>query len=109
MNDFAPALYRIMTIQDKLSSESYVKYNSGFTLDERDKRTFQGKAAELTRETSFRFCSLVDQRRELPGQPGSGSLGADTVHAANGRRDRTAFERYVAALDKRSAQAETTK
>ena len=109
VNDFAPALYRIMTIQDKLSSESYVKYNSGFTLDERDKRTFQGKAAELTRETSFRFCSLVDQRRELPGQPGSGSLGADTVHAANGRRDRTAFERYVAALDKRGVQAETTK
>lgn len=50
-NDFAPSLYKAMSIDDKLKSESYVKYDSGFTMNMRDtfdaydkeKNTYLGK------------------------------------------------------------------
>ena len=53
-NDFAPSLYKAMSIDEKLKSDSYVKYDSGFTMNLRDsfaaedkgKNTFLGKEPE---------------------------------------------------------------
>ena len=50
-NDFAPTLFKSMTIQEKLDSPSYVKYKSGFTLNERRRR--EGKRGELKRDVNF--------------------------------------------------------
>ena len=53
VNDFAPSLYRNLSIKEKLKSESYVKYNSGFTLNEKETRASTGTQMVLTREVQF--------------------------------------------------------
>jgi len=63
-NDFAPALYKTMSIKDKLSSESYVKYNSGFTANEKEARDIKGNLKALTRETQYGMLSLEDVEAE---------------------------------------------
>ena len=63
-NDFAPSLYKKMSIDEKLSSESYVKYNSGFTANEKESRDVKGNLKVLTRETRYGMLSLEDIRSE---------------------------------------------
>ena len=54
-NDFAPTLYKLMSIQEKLESPSYVKYNSGFTLNDKERRTTQGNRGKLVRSTLYNY------------------------------------------------------
>lgn len=61
VNDFAPALYRNLSIKEKLKSESYVKYNSGFTLNEKEKRASTGTEMILTRKVQFEMRQLSPQ------------------------------------------------
>ena len=49
-NDFAPTLYKSMSIQEKLESESYVKYNSGFSINDKEKRVIQGEKKNIIRQ-----------------------------------------------------------
>ena len=63
-NDFAPALYKTMSIKDKLSSESYVKYNSGFTANEKEARDVKGNLEVLTRDTQYGMLSLEEAQAE---------------------------------------------
>ncbi len=63
-NDFAPALYKKMKLDDKLKSDSYVKYNSGFIMNEKDRRETFGREDNLVRKTGYRMVSLEDLKRE---------------------------------------------
>ena len=125
-NDFAPVLYKNLTIKEKLSSESYVKYVSGFTMDERENCRCLGRTQEIRRNIQYEMCplsgqevsaapaavkrtavkqsSVLDMRR-----PGSGRKPVKefeekhpVVGVANNRRDRASFDRYIAELDSRS-------
>ena len=91
-NDFAPALYRAMGIQEKLYSPSYEKYNSGFLLDENKTRTI-GKKGILERTTRHNWAN------------GHIENGRYLVTSANNHTDRESFDRYVEALEN---LAETT-
>ena len=137
-NDFAPALYKNMTIREKLDSESYVKYNSGFTLDKKDKFLSKGQETILKRnviyetrsleqsgykrpegslepESIARLKSLKDRLEDSPlpekrALPLNSRVTSDNKDfptmtsiemPANNHRDRSSFDRYVAALDSR--------
>ena len=93
-NDFAPALYKRMTIKEKLDSESYVKYNSGFTLNEKDKLQSKGQETLLKRTIKYETRSLAQTSSSLGSTRGT-ALDVDS----NNHRDRASFDKYVAALD----------
>lgn len=71
-NDFAPSLYRAMNVDEKLKSESYVKYNSGFTLNMRDSFGAMDKNNNrtLVRETSYFWRPLGSKEYVTGGGPG---------------------------------------
>lgn len=50
-NDFAPSLFKNLSMDEKLSSPSYVKWNSGFVLDSIGRRTVGGSG--VTRGIDF--------------------------------------------------------
>ena len=58
-NDFAPTLFKSMTIQEKLDSPSYVKYNSGFTLNEKENLESLGTPKTMTRNVNHEFCEYA--------------------------------------------------
>ena len=95
-NEFAPALYRNLTIKEKLKVDSYVKYNSGFTMDEKEKRVVTGSGKILTRNVNVQF-------RSLAGGIGGNhtTLMTNPEVSPNNRKSKAAFERYVATLDKK--------
>ncbi len=71
-NDFAPSLYRAMNVDEKLKSESYVKYNSGFTLNMRDSFGAMDKdnSRTLVRETSYFWRPLGSKKYVTGGGSG---------------------------------------
>ncbi|MBP5335827.1 MAG: S1 RNA-binding domain-containing protein [Bacteroidales bacterium] len=93
-NDFAPALYKKMSIKEKLDSESYVKYNSGFTLNEKDKLQSKGNETVLKRSIQYEAVPL--------GSASSASVSSKGLEAtSNDHRNRASFDRYVAAMEQR--------
>ena len=50
-NDFAPSLFKNLSMDEKLSSPSYVKWDSGFTLDSLAKRKLGGNG--VSREIAY--------------------------------------------------------
>ena len=101
VNDFAPVLYRNLSIKEKLKSESYVKYNSGFTLDEKDKRESTGTVMSLTRAVQFETRPLSEQ---TTSSPVTIDKNYSLESTSNNRKSRVAFERYIAGLDKKSGR-----
>ncbi|MCR4863972.1 MAG: S1 RNA-binding domain-containing protein [Bacteroidales bacterium] len=101
-NDFAPALYKKMSIKEKLDSESYVKYNSGFTLNEKDKLQSKGNETVLKRSIQYEAVPLGSAsaaRSEGNAIANIVSKGIDA--ASNDHRNRASFDRYVAAMEQR--------
>ncbi|MBR5063095.1 MAG: hypothetical protein IKX05_00105, partial [Bacteroidales bacterium] len=96
-----PVLYRNLSIKEKLKSESYVKYNSGFTLDEKDKRESTGTVMSLTRAVQFETRPLSEQ---TTSSPVTIDKNYSLESTSNNRKSRVAFERYIAGLDKKSGR-----
>ena len=61
-NDFAPSLYKLMSVDEKLKSESYVKYNSGFMLNERDVFDTRRDIQALERATHYEWKTVKGDR-----------------------------------------------
>ena len=67
-NDFAPSLFKNLSMDEKLSSPSYVKWNSGFVLDSIGRRTVSGSG--VTRGIDFELtlckgCTAVTTGRTV--------------------------------------------
>lgn len=104
-NDFAPVLYKRMTVREKLASESYVKYNSGFTLDEKDKRVCTGAEKILTRKVQYAMRGITTVTEKYRDTTPVTMDRKDSGESAfNNRRSRAAFNRLVAKLDKQLGQ-----
>ena len=113
-NDFVPVLYKNMTIKEKLASESYVKYNSGFTLDEKDKRVCTGTQKILTRSVKFAVRGITAEtelkkarealdssvKQTYDTSPVTIDRNVSFEFVSYTRRTRAAFDRYIATLDK---------
>lgn len=82
-NDFAPSLYKAMNVDEKLKSESYVKYNSGFTLNMRDSFSDMDKNNNrtLSRETSY-FWRPLGQKDYISGS----QVSSTSLFSASGEK-----------------------
>lgn len=89
-NDFAPALYKNMSVHDKISSPSYVKYNSGFTVSPilEDKI----KSVDLISKAKH---ILKDIKMENPKE-----ISYKANNRMYARKDKSSFSRYITSLDK---------
>lgn len=95
-NDFAPSLYKLMSIDEKLQSDSYVKYDSGFTLNERNSFQSDGNKTRLVRETNYEWKNQGDRRTERPGKVMvGGSIGLRTIRFSAGEEKLTSSVKKV--------------
>lgn len=103
-NDFAPALYKAMTVEQKLESDSYVKYDSGFVAGT-DKlvRPNGGVLTVIATHYSYDPASAdslssntKSARKITPTRPTSKRESKhSTVFHYNPRTDRDSFRQYV--------------
>lgn len=96
-NDFAPSLYKSMDVKERLNSESYVKYNSGFTLNMRDsfKVSDSDHNQMLERKTSY-FWRPLGSKEDVVG----GGFSRKTLAFAAKDEKLTASVRSVKKLAK---------
>ncbi len=94
-NDFAPSLYKLLSIEDKIKSKSYVKYNSGFTFTPPKSSPKEGRELIFEVEHSFGF--------EEPKSPNKQSSSSSKSRAFT-RRDNASFQRYINQLDNLNKQ-----
>ena len=67
-NDFAPSLYKSMDVKERLDSESYVKYNSGFTLNMRDSfKVSDSKHNQLLERKTSYFWRPLGSEEDVAG------------------------------------------
>lgn len=94
-NDFAPSLYKLMEISEKLESKSYVKYNSGFECRVGDLvKSGTGESFENEYEVTYLDYSSnhkAAKEQTVQGQQITEKSTAFVQHL----RNKTDFERYV--------------
>lgn len=102
-NDFAPALFKSMTNQEKLKSSSYKKYASGFTLTNDDSRKVgKGKTVDLDKydyeygEYKTHEYSQVNTESTTPLTSSDYAIGKRVAYQ---NIDKNAFNRYIKVLD----------
>ena len=98
-NDFAPALYYLMSHEEKLKSPSYVNYKSGFKLDSKRQ---QGDCQILNVETEVTIGTYrnSDTDNISTGQVTSiRNKSDDREKTAYQKKNKIAFERYIDLLD----------
>ena len=66
-NDFAPSLYKLMNVNEKLKSESYVKYDSGFTMNLRDSFGASENDNTLERTVTYFWQPLKGEEKSSTG------------------------------------------
>ena len=98
-NDFAPSLYKSMSIDEKLKSESYVKYDSGFKFNEKDIREIKGSGTDLERLTAFEMISLAEVAAENIGSA-SVRTGQSTSVAFADRKKSSVLTKTVGGIRK---------
>ena len=98
-NDFAPALYYLMSHEEKLKSPSYVNYKSGFKLYSKRQ---QGDCQILNVETEVTIGTYrnSDTDNISTGQATSiRNKSDDREKTAYQKKNKIAFERYIDLLD----------
>lgn len=92
-NDFAPALYKNLSLKEKLKVRSYEKYNSGFSFDIGD-NDFKSEDAVTLDFSAYHICRESTTENHC--------LKKTTVRQTSPVcRDKAAFKRYVKSLDSR--------
>lgn len=93
-NDFAPSLYKDMSTKEKIKSPSYVKYNSGFAVENassemKDKHYLSSDAMHVLKDTAGKGTKAANARN----------------NRTFARKDKESVRRYVDMLEKiRTAQ-----
>lgn len=102
-NDFAPALFKSMTNQEKLESKSYKKYASGFTLkNDGSRKVGKGKTVELGDydyeygEYKTHEYNQVQTESMAPLTSANNVTGKRVTYH---KTDKTAINRYMKVLD----------
>ena len=131
-NDFAPALYKQMDCKQRLSSTSYVQYNSGFELAISDRYKSSSDASDVVMartvshvvgkkpsgstpkaQTVITTRSLRDVSSSIPLRQGSRDslhmAAKDPIMAGGIRKRKTSKESLVRALDRRLTSNSTKK
>ena len=97
-NDFAPSLYKLMGVKEKLSSESYLKYDSGFTMNMCDSFKESGVDDPLTRSVSY-FWQPLD-RKEVSGS----NVGSKVQAFSAGEEKLTASVKQVKNMQSKTVE-----
>lgn len=101
-NDFAPSLYFNLTKEEKLTSPSYRKYRSGFSVDSAESRkTDCANKQVLTREYQITVKAKASAASAAPTASDGVKKQMRTASKVEyAIRDRKSFERYAKLLDK---------
>lgn len=101
-NDFAPALYYLMSNTEKLSSPSYKSFKSGFkssSKQERDSGTCQTINIEVNEVTIGNYRTSVEtQKTSTTAKVNANPLTDSKMAYQN--KNKAGFDRYVELLDK---------
>ena len=102
-NDFAPALFKSMTNQEKLESKSYKKYASGFTLkNDGSRKVGKGKTVELG-DYDYEYGEYkTHEHNQVQTESMAPLTSANNVtgkRVAYHKTDKTAINRYMKVLD----------
>lgn len=98
-NDFAPALYYLMSNEEKLESPSYINYKSGFTIEGK-RQQGNCQCISINTKVTIGTYKTSDEDNNSMSQDSSMLNKSDNrKKVAYQKKNKNAFDRYVDLLD----------